>query len=87
MISFSGALFSTKWLIFSLMSKMITIPMIRISAMKKVSMNFLMMYLSIFFSGLSIPYNLVLIFFTASSFQAAKSPASMWMRAFRTRSR
>ena len=45
-----GALFSTKWLIFSLMSKMMTIPMMRRRAIKKVRMNFFMMYQSIFFS-------------------------------------
>ena len=48
MISFSGASFDTKLSIFSLISKIITIPMIRIRATKKVVMNFLTMYKSIF---------------------------------------
>ena len=48
MISFSGASFDTKLSIFSLISKIITIPMIRMRATKKVVMNFLTMYKSIF---------------------------------------
>ena len=48
MMARSGAWFSTKWLIFSEMSKIITMPMMSSSAMKNVIMNFLMMYQSIF---------------------------------------
>ena len=48
MMAFRGASFATKSSILSLISKMMTIPMIRMSATKKVLMNFLTIYLSIF---------------------------------------
>ena len=42
----SGACFATKSSIFSLMSKMITIPIMSRIAIKNVAMNFFIMYLS-----------------------------------------
>ena len=52
MISFSGACLATKSSIFSLMSKMITIPIIRRIAMKKVSINFFVIYTSSFLGNI-----------------------------------
>ena len=47
-MALSGASFSTKSSILSLMSKMMTMPMIRSSATKNVLMNFLTIYTSSF---------------------------------------
>ena len=69
------------------MSKIMTITIMSNRAMKKVKMNFLMMYLSIFFNPVSIFYNLALILFTVASFHDEKSPASICALAWRTRSR
>ena len=54
MMALSGASFETKSSIFSLMSKMMTMPMIRRSATKKVLMNFFIIYKSIFLGERSI---------------------------------